>query len=143
MVTHQEHKCLMVRNFIVKDFPIDKNKVWKCAERRKTINEREGWLNKSRPHHSQLGENPMARNSRRYSPTSGGWAPHFRGLAQLVRALVSKTRSNLRGFESSIPCSFAHVAQLVEHLTEDQGVGGANPSVSTLPIWRKGIARDC
>ena len=51
-------------------------------------------------------------------------------LAQLVRALACHAKGH--GFKSRTDRHFnAPVAQLVEHLIEDQGVGGSNPSGST------------
>ena len=35
---------------------------------------------------------------------------------------------------------FASVAQLVEHLIEDQGVGGSRPSGGTMPVYANGKA---
>ena len=51
-------------------------------------------------------------------------------LAQLVRALACHAKGH--GFKSRTDRQLnAPVAQLVEHLIEDQGVGGSNPSGST------------
>ena len=60
-------------------------------------------------------------------------------LAQLVRALACHAKGH--GFKSRTDRHFnAPVAQLVEHLIEDQGVGGSNPSGSTI-IFFAGVSR--
>ena len=55
-------------------------------------------------------------------------------LAQLVRALACHAKGH--GFKSRTDRHLnAPVAQLVEHLIEDQGVGGSNPSGSTIILF--------
>jgi hypothetical protein len=42
----------------------------------------------------------------------------------------------LRGFESFLTCNYnGDVAQLVERQTEDLGVGGSNPPITTKVNW--------
>ena len=72
--------------------------------------------------------------------------PHFyhkhkkAGVAQLARA--SAFQADCREFESRLPLHFIcndPLAQLVEHLTFNEGANGSNPLRVTITILYRGI----
>ena len=78
-----------------------------------------------------MGSNPIARSGGKYDCGAGCTRTAPRVLRAWLSGRASPCQGESRGFESHRPLCLAEVAQLVEHVTENDGVPSSSLGLGT------------